>query len=88
MEQEAGREREIVSAEIKRRSSIEIVVPELNALPIVTPKQKSWDDFEVEYLRKFYPQRQYPIMGIAICLGRSVDSVERKAWKLGLRRNQ
>jgi hypothetical protein len=70
------------------RSSIKVVVPELSDLPRIEPEGRDWSDFEIAYLEKFYPQRQFRVIDIAKCLGRSVDSVDKKAWKIGLRRRE
>jgi hypothetical protein len=87
MEGTAETKGEGISGEAKERSSITIIVPEVSDLPRSKPKSSDWSDFEIAYIRKYYPDRQYSVLDIAKCLGRSYESVERKAWKIGLRRN-
>lgn len=70
------------------RRSIDVIVPEVSDLPVTMPRDRSWSDFEKEYLKKFYPHREYKVRDIALCLGRTIRSVERQAWSLGIRRDQ
>jgi hypothetical protein len=59
-----------------------LVIPELEALLNIPPRNKEWNDYEVAILNTYYGR--VPISALAKQLNRSIDATKMKARSLGL----